>query len=311
MMGRFGWSPFFGPWGGRRPDQSSASEAPDPAAVAEASGFDLVLSSGRLRAHRFGDPAGHLVLCIPGLSSTSRTFDYIGEGLADHGLHIVALDLRGRGYSQVTRPTTYGWANHAQDILEAATVLGATTFDVIGHSMGAYVGLHVARIARTRLRRLVLIDGGGIPRYAAFRSILRGIERLDRTYATADEYVAAIRALGVVTPWNEYWERAYRYDLVEIDGRMRSRTSSVAVFEDVIYGASHDPRLLWHGLDTPTLMLRAALPMTGRDGFILTEFDAENFVRTTPHSRAEAVEENHFGIIVDPVTVSALQRFLG
>jgi hypothetical protein len=119
-----------------------------------------------------------------------------------------------------------------------------------------------------------------------------------------------VRGLGVVTPWNDYWERAFRYDLVEIDGRVRPRTSSAAVFEDVIYGASHDPRVLWHGLETPTLMLRAAIPMSGRDGFILTEFDADNFVRTTQASRAEAIAANHFGIIVDPATASTLQRFL-
>jgi pimeloyl-ACP methyl ester carboxylesterase len=161
-MDRYGWGSFFRPMGGRRPDLSHAAEAPEPVPAGqeaqEASGFDLVLSSGRLRAHGFGDPTGHLVLCIPGLSSTSRTFDYLGERLGSEGLHVVALDLRGRGYSQVTRPTSYGWANHAEDILEAAKVLGATTFDVIGHSMGAYVGLHVARIAPKQLRRRVSRD---------------------------------------------------------------------------------------------------------------------------------------------------------
>lgn len=310
MMGRFGWEAFFRPWGERRPERSSAAEVPTPEPVREASGFDLDLSSGRLRAHRFGDPARQLVLCIPGLSSTSRTFDYIGERLAAHGLHVVALDLRGRGYSDVTRPGSYGWAHHAEDVLEAASALGAASFDLIGHSMGAYVGLHVARIAPQKLRRLVLIDGGGIPRYAAFRAILRGIERLERTYATADEYIAAVRGLGVVTPWSEYWERAFRYDLVEVDGRVRPGTSSAAVFEDVVYGASHDPRVLWHGIDVPTLMLRASVPMTGRDGFILTEFDTDNFVRLTPSAHAQAIDANHFGIIVHPETVNALSTFL-
>lgn len=278
--------------------------------VRKPSGIDLVLPSGRLRAHRFGDPAGHLAICLPGLSSTSRTFDFIGEGLADHGPHVVALDLRGRGYSEVTGPTTYGWAHHARDVLDAASALGARTFDVIGHSMGAYVALEVAQFAPERLRRIVLIDGGGIPRYAAFRAILRGIERLERTYPSADEYVAAVRALGVVTPWNEYWERAYRYDLIAIDGRVRARTSSVAVFEDVVYGASHDPRRLWRALSMPALVLRAGLPMVGRDGFILTEFDTQAIVRAAAAARARDIDANHFGIIVDAATVGAIRAFL-
>jgi pimeloyl-ACP methyl ester carboxylesterase len=292
-------------------DLSGGAGETSPSPAAKGVEFDLVLPSGRLRALRFGDERGRLVLCIPGISATSRTFDYIGEELADEGLHIVALDLRGRGYSQITPPTTYGWGNHAQDVLDAATALGATTFDVVGHSMGAYVALHVARLAPRRLARLVLIDGGGIPRYAAFRAILQGIERLDPSYATADEYIDAVRELGFVTPWNAYWERAFRYDLQEINGRVRVRTSSSAVFEDVVYGASHDPRLLWHGIEMPALMLRAKLPMVGRDGFILTEYDVENFLRATRSAQARDIDANHFGIIVHPETVKELRLFLG
>jgi pimeloyl-ACP methyl ester carboxylesterase len=309
MMGRFGWRALFRSWSERQTDLSVPHEETSPTANSHANGFDLVLPSGRLRAHRFGDPRGRLVLCVPGLSSTSRTFDYIGEGLAGEGLHIVALDLRGRGHSEVTRPTTYGWGRHAQDLLDAATALGATTFEVIGHSMGAYVALHAARLAPRRVGRIVLIDGGGIPRYAAFRAILRGVERLDMSYGTADEYIDAVRALGFVTPWNEYWERAFRYDLHVIGDRVRPRTSSVAVFEDVVYGASHDPRILWHGVEMPALILRAAIPLVSSDGFVLTAFDVENFLRAVPSARGMDVNANHFGIMMHPQTVDAIRLF--
>ncbi len=107
-----------------------------------------------------------------------------------------------------------------------------------------------------------------------------------------------------------HWERAFRYDLVAVDGRVRPRTSSVAVFEDVIYGASHDPGVLWHGIEMPTLVLRAALPMVGRDGFILTEFDTEKFLHATPSARATEIDSNHFGIIVHPEAVDAIRMFL-
>jgi hypothetical protein len=60
-----------------------------------------------------------------------------------------------------------------------------------------------------RVRRLILIDGLGIPRYAAARAILKGLERLDRTYATPEEYIAVVRDVGLVVPWSEYWERAW------------------------------------------------------------------------------------------------------
>jgi pimeloyl-ACP methyl ester carboxylesterase len=272
-------------------------------------GFDLSLGRGRLRAHRFGDPGGSLVLCLPGLSLTSRTFDCLGEGLAGRGLDVVALDLRGRGYSDVTPTGTYGSLRHAHDVLEAASALGATTFDVIGHSMGAYVALQAARLEPGRVRGLILIDALGIPRYAAVRAILKGLERLDRTYATPEEYIAVVRDVGLVVPWSEYWERAFRYDLVVVNGRVRARTSAAAVLEDVIDDASCDPRPLWHGLRMPILVLRAKVPVAGRDGFILTEFDTDAFLRRTPSASMTEIDANHVGIVAHPETVNAIRAF--
>src|SRR5450631_2293193 len=185
---------------------------PLPIAVSD---FDLHLPSGRIRAHRFGDPAGELILCAPGLSANSRWFDYLAERLADSGRRIVALDLRGRGHSALTALGTYGYKNHALDLFAAAEALGATRFDLIGHSMGAYVGMEAAALdSSARLRRLVLIDGLGIPRYAAIKSILRNLHRLDCVHPSAEQYLASIRSLKLIDPWNEYWDRLYRYELV-------------------------------------------------------------------------------------------------
>lgn len=97
--------------------------------------------SGHLRAHRFGPANGHLVICVSGIAANSRWFDYLAERLAASGSQVVALDLRGRGYRSITPPGTYGWRNHALDVYAIAHALGATSFDYIAHSMGAYVGM--------------------------------------------------------------------------------------------------------------------------------------------------------------------------
>jgi pimeloyl-ACP methyl ester carboxylesterase len=69
-----------------------------------------------LYAPRFGDVEGKLTLCLPGLALWSRTYDRIGEGLAGPRTRIVAVDLRGRGSSEVTAQGTYGWVRHAREI---------------------------------------------------------------------------------------------------------------------------------------------------------------------------------------------------
>src|SRR6266404_740727 len=162
---------------------------------------ELQLSSGRLHALRAGPENGAPVICVPGLSANARSFDAIAETLAREGRQVLVLDLRGRGLSPATAPGTHGWRRHAEDVLEAATKLGFPHFDLIGHSMGAFVSLQVAALAPWRIRRVVLIDAVGAPEPAVIPPILAAVQRLDRVYASEDEYFAPIEQHGAAEPW--------------------------------------------------------------------------------------------------------------
>ncbi len=276
-----------------------------------ATDFDLHVPSGRLRAHRFGDPADELVLCAPGLSANSRWFDYLGERIAGAGRQVVVLDLRGRGNSDVTGPGTYGYKNHALDVFAAAEALGVAQFDFIGHSMGAYVGMEAAALATAdKLRRVILIDGLGTPRLAAVQSILNNLRRLDRVFASEDEYVDSVRSLHLAEPWSDYWERCYRYELVAVPGGFRARTQRGPIREDIAYGTAHDARKLWGKISMPVLALRALRSISGRSGFIVTEFDLRNFARKVPSATTLEIDANHYGIMMHSETLAAVRRFL-
>src|SRR5437588_12215473 len=91
--------------------------------------LDISLPSGRLHAQRFGPATAPLVLCVPGLSANMKSFDFLGERIGASGtLQLVALDLRGRGKSDVTPPGSYGWQSHARDLFGVADALGAERF---------------------------------------------------------------------------------------------------------------------------------------------------------------------------------------
>ncbi|GAC1302376.1 MAG: hypothetical protein NVS2B3_01110 [Vulcanimicrobiaceae bacterium] len=274
--------------------------------------FDVPVAVGHLRAHRMGPVDGRLVICVPGISANSRWFDLLAESLAAHGRQVVALDLRGRGNSAITPPGTYGWRNHALDVYAVARALGATSFDYVGHSMGAYVGMEAGVMrADVPIRKLVLIDGLGVPRLAAVRSIVRALDRLDRSYDSREAYLAYIRGLGLVQHWNAYWERAYSYELkAEGDGRLRSRTQRAPVFEDIAYGYRHDARRLWSKLEMPVLALRATISMAGRTGFVVPACDLSNFARIAPRAVVAEIDANHYDIVMDHNTLSVIRGFL-
>jgi pimeloyl-ACP methyl ester carboxylesterase len=267
----------------------------------------LQLTSGRLRAHSFGPETGRLTLCVHGLSANSRSYDFLGGELAGPDRRLVAIDLRGRGFSDITGAGTYGWHNHARDVLEAATLLGAERFDYIGHSMGAFIGMETASLAPARVENLVLIDAVGVPEAASLVPILAAVQRLGAVHADADAYVAKVRSFGTVTPWNPVWETHYRYDLIAANGGVRPRTDHAAVLDDMAYAALQQPRSFWPKLTMRTLLVRSGLPLG--EGFIVSAADRAAFLLAAPRSEAVDVDANHYGVITHPRTASAIRSF--
>ncbi|MEP7120557.1 MAG: alpha/beta fold hydrolase [Byssovorax sp.] len=268
----------------------------------------LDLPSGRLRAHSFGPENGRLTLAVHGLSANSRSFDVLGAELASADRRVVAIDLRGRGFSAITAPGTYGWNNHARDVLAAATRLGAPRFDYVGHSMGAFIGMELASMAPDRVAKLVLVDAVGVPEAAALIPIVAAVQRLGSVHPSADAYVAKVKSLGTVTPWGPVWEAHYRYDLIAADGGVRPRTDHAAVLEDLAYAAMQQPRDHWPRLTMPTLLVRAGVPLG--EGFIVSAADRAGFLATAPRGEAVDIDENHYGVIAHPHTAAAIRSFL-
>ena len=275
-----------------------------------AAALDLQLPSGSLRALRAGPEGGSPVVCVPGLSANARSFDAISAALARAGRHVVALELRGRGFSPATAPGTHGWLHHAEDVLEAATRLGFTAFDLVGHSMGAFVAMQTAALAPDRVRGLVLIDGIGPPDPAAIPPILASVQRLGVLFPSADAYWGTLRGRGVFGAAEELWEAHARYELETVVGGVRARTSSEAVIEDLKYGAEHDAKLFWPSLRMPTLLVRASQPLPPTDGFIVGTALRDAFLATVPSAKVVEIDANHYSVIAHRDALRAVCGFL-
>lgn len=269
----------------------------------------LSLPSGSLRARRHGRAGQPLAIGIPGLSANALTFDALGPALHAMGADLTALDLRGRGRSPAGASGSHGWQNHARDVLDAASALGAERFDVVGHSMGALVGLALANLAPERVRRLVLIDAVGVPDPRAMPPILAAVNRLGTVHPSRDAFFAKVLAAGVV-PWSPFWEAHYHEDLVDVPGGVQQRASPRAVLEDLAYGASQlGVRQLWIGVRAKALLVRARLPI-GDGGHIVTAADRDAFLAAVPGAQAVEVAANHYGVMNHPHTAQAVTEHL-
>jgi pimeloyl-ACP methyl ester carboxylesterase len=272
--------------------------------------FDIVVGSCRLHAERWGSESAPLVLGLPGLTGNLKHFGLLGERLGSDTLQLVALDLRGRGKSVSTPPGSYGWENHAFDVLGVASELGFDRFTVIGQSMGGSVAMKAAELKRGRLSAVVLVDVAGRVDRGVAAPIAASISRLGRVYDSADHYLEAVRSLGLIDRWNEYWDGAYRYDARAVDGGVGPRTNVEAVREDRAYTATQHPYGRWTHLIMPTLLVRATRELLPGAGLVVPADDRERFLREVPHAVVVDVDANHLTINTHADTAAAVRNFL-
>jgi pimeloyl-ACP methyl ester carboxylesterase len=271
----------------------------------------IQLTSGALHVESNGDPLGHLVLCVHGLSANCRSFDRFVPVLAAAGYHVVTMDLRGRGRSEVTPAGSYGWDSHIRDLLEIAEIYGADSFDLVGHSMGGFIAMSLAAQHPRRCSRLVLVDAVGEPEPSALLSITKSISRLGRRYPSAPDVLSHMRAAGTIDPWDEFWDSYFSWELESVDGNVRIRTDLAAVSEDSAYASMHDVYGLWPRLRCSVLLVRASRPTPLAGGLVVSRADAERFAREARHATVVDVDADHYSILISPAAVSAVVRFVG
>ncbi|HEY1392459.1 MAG TPA: alpha/beta hydrolase, partial [Methylibium sp.] len=115
----------------------------------------------RMAYWEWGDPGNPQVLvCAHGLTRQGRDFDTLAQALSSH-YRVVCPDVVGRGRSDwLADPMGYQLPAYAADMVTLLARLNASSVDWVGTSMGGLIGMGLASLANTPIRRLVLNDVG-------------------------------------------------------------------------------------------------------------------------------------------------------
>lgn len=117
-----------------------------------------------IRQHylRYGGATGarqgrDAVVIVPGITSPAVTWGFVGEQFGKH-FDTYILDVRGRGLSEAGDALDYSLDAQAADVTAFAQALGLARYAIVGHSMGARIGIRAARGNPAGLTRLVMVD---------------------------------------------------------------------------------------------------------------------------------------------------------
>lgn len=153
---------------------------------------------------QWGDAnAGHVVMCVHGLSRQGRDFDVLARALcarAKTPIRVVCPDVAGRGHSEWLRDAVgYQVAHYAADMLVLLGALKPSTLDWVGTSMGGLIGLVICGQpdlqAAVKVRRLVLNDVGPVIQWQALQRIGQYLGETGR-FSSVEQAADAMRLIS-------------------------------------------------------------------------------------------------------------------
>ncbi|MBL8485172.1 MAG: alpha/beta hydrolase [Rhodocyclaceae bacterium] len=213
----------------------------------------------------WGDPHnGKVLVCAHGLTRVGRDFDFLAARMAGE-YRVVCPDVLGRGHSDwLQDPSGYQIPAYAADMVTLIARLDAQELHWLGTSMGGLIGMAIASLPDTPIRRLVLNDVGPVITVQSLERIAQyvGAAPAFPSLEVAEQYIRLVSApFGDLTDdqWRHLTVHSVR-TLPEGGYRMHYDPALAEPFR-AAYGGGQDITLwpIYEAIACPTLVVRGAL----------------------------------------------------
>jgi pimeloyl-ACP methyl ester carboxylesterase len=120
----------------------------------------------------WGDPGNpNVLVCVHGVTRVSDDFDALAAALSDH-YRVICPDVVGRGRSSWLKdPRYYVVPQYVSDMVTLVARLDVPQVDWFGTSMGALIGMGLAAIPDSPIRKMVMNDVGPALNFPALQRI--------------------------------------------------------------------------------------------------------------------------------------------
>ncbi len=195
----------------------------NPAATAEDFSYDAQ-DGLRLAGRDQGPRDGRLlpVVCLPGLTRTTRDFELLANLLAQRGRRVIGFDYRGRGRSaRDPSGASYTVPIELDDVLRGMQLRGIGRAILVGTSRGGIIAMSMAAARPDLVAGVVLNDMGsrietmGLLRIKSY--VGKGTPPAD--WAMAAAALKALHGAQFPASTDEDWQAQARLTFAEEDGR--------------------------------------------------------------------------------------------
>lgn len=259
-------------------------------------------------------PARLPVVCLHGLTRTSRDFDEVAPAIAAKGRTVLVPDVRGRGRSaRDPDPMNYQVRTYARDILAMMDTIGIGRAVFVGTSMGGLITMAVAALRDRAVAAAVLNDVGpeissvGLKRIAGYAGSQVAL-------GTWDDAVASIKqTMGDAFPdyqesdWQDFARRSFREGPEGVPLRDYDLDIATAIRAGRIKTSSLVAWFIFRRLARrrPTLLIRGAI------SDLITADIAGRMQRAAPSlGIVEVARVGHAPMLTEPAASEGLSRFL-
>jgi pimeloyl-ACP methyl ester carboxylesterase len=216
-----------------------------------------------------------VVVCVHGLTRQGRDFDFLAQHLANQGYRVVCPDIVGRGLSgQLIHGFDYDLDQYVIDLTVLLARLNVTEVNWVGTSLGGQIGILVAGLSNSPIRRLVVNDiGPNLPINAVLRIgnyVRNGPERFPDLEAADAYFRQILEPFGDLT--DEQWRHLAEHSVTQDDAGHYVLRYDRRLAQGFRAPWHHRYRLwaAWDRINCPILVLRGAesdllLPRTAKE----------------------------------------------
>ena len=216
----------------------------------------------------WGEPDNpDVLICVHGLTRNAHDFDYLARELSKD-YRVICPDILGRGDSDYIGSTLmYNFTQYISDIVALIARIGVSEVNWLGTSMGGIIGMMMACVPKTPIKRLILNDVGmvvpslAMTRIAAYAQNDLGFQNVEE----AKKYFKLIMpAFGIRE--EEKWDHIVKWGTrKDQDGRYKL-SYDPAIGQAFVSLSINDIHLetYWHDVKCPVLVIR------GEDSDLLT-----------------------------------------